>query len=136
MAYKVRYKAKRSLALGHTLGTEYEITLTPRSVDREYKISRSDIDSIAGFRYSTVTGEPKQSWRIETTPMTGTEVTLFREFLDSVTGGERFELDIGDGAEYRYVSLNEKRYREARRVRKGDGGGSDYFSFRFTCREK
>lgn len=138
MAYKIRYTAKRSLVIGHSVGTKYEIEFSPREVDRSYDVQRNDAESLDGFRWSTVSGGLKQKWTITTVPTTGlaTNVQSWRECLDSTIGGEVFEYDNGDGNGYRFVLLEDTGYKERRAIKRGDGGNNDYFEFRFTIREK
>ena len=111
------------------------MTITPAAIDRTSSATRIDVQSLRGDVFSTYRNI-KQSWSVQLTPVTGSTASQMREFLDSVLDGSTFELDLDDGDGFIEVYMIDKSYTERRTVRRGDGGGSDYFTFGFKCRER
>lgn len=139
----VRYTAQRSLIVASPsrLGQSYDFTLrlrtlTPgRFVDRKEQIAKSG-------QQETILWRGNKTWRATTAAvqMGTTEFNQMEEFLDSVEGGETFELDphgqTSDSPnQLRNVVITSKGYQEPRRVRRGGGGGSDFFTWSFAMRE-
>ena len=138
MTMQVRYYAKRSLipeSPTHVADTQYTTTIVLTRQDRNSGANRTDVESLRGDVFSTIFNR-KDEWRCQHKPVQGASANLLREFLDSVIGGEVFEIDFDDGQGWRNVYLKDKRYAERRAIRLGDGGGNDYMSFGWVCRAR
>lgn len=100
---QIDYTAKRSIQAGHSSGTGYTINIDLTQSDRMSSITGTQNKSINGSTV-TVVNDDVTEYQI-TTVAVGTSTTPdiddMREFMDSVKGGETFQLDIsGSSASY------------------------------------
>ena len=132
---KVRYYAKRSVYPSRTLGDQYTLEIYLNKYDRKRKPLRVTTISLTGERSDTYQ-RADTTYGCSTIPLTGYYHLVMREFLDSVEGGEIFEFaDSGSPENFVRVQITSKGYTERRRVLRGDGGESDYFSMQWQHRE-
>ena len=129
----VRYTASRSVIVASPtrVGQQFDMTLTLATLDPGRKVERKEQIALAGAQ-ETVLFRGERTWRVITIPIVRgtTAFNQMREFLDSVEGGEGFEFDPYGGVtdspnDLRNVRLTSKGYSEARRVKRGGGGGAD-----------
>lgn len=133
----VRYTATRSVIAGHTAGVAYELNLQLSDLERQRNPAREQAVSIGGRR-ETIYHRAEITWRARTIPLSLTEVAAMREFLDSVEAGEQFEFDpygSAGSATYTNAKISSRGYTESRTVRRGDGGGGDFFALGFQLIE-
>lgn len=89
----IKYFAKRSLASGHSAGTEYsiEIGFTQYESNRKRQINESK--SLSGRTFTTL-HRVDLSYQIQTVPTdNATTIEQLIEFMASVEGGETFQID-------------------------------------------
>ena len=97
----VSYTAKRSLAAGHSVDTVYSMDLKLSALDKDPKrIGRSFVPIGGGGEYQFDRVDIYYS--IASIPML--DLSLYTEFLDSVSHGETFDIDI-DGTVAAPVSI-------------------------------
>ncbi len=136
----IRYVASRTIRSDHSAGTQYEVDVLTRDLDRQVKPQAHASQAMDGTTEG-VLEKMHVYWHVTTAPLTGAWAQLLQEFLDSTVNSETWELDpygsAGDSPGDMRAVVREAPagYRERRRVRKGDGGGSDYFAFTFVARE-
>lgn len=135
----VRYNATRSLVTGHAQGSQQFIDLTLESLTRQRRSQKAEQVALSGKTYTTYR-YGSVLWACTTAPRTWAQTLQMREFLDSVEDGVEFVFSptsqYGDSpADLHQVVMDSDGYEERRSVRRGDGGGDDYFDFRFTLRE-
>jgi hypothetical protein len=139
----VRYTAERSLipASPTRQGQSLDFQLRLRGLTAGRDVIRKESVALSGDQ-ETIRFRGNKRWEAVTAHVLRgtTEFIQMREFLDSVEGGETFELDpygtVGDSpADLRDVKLTSKGYTETRTVQRGAGGGTDYFSWSFAMRE-
>lgn len=105
---EISYTAKRNLKSGHSAGTDYTIDISIHQEDGDTpKIIGERIKSLAGNEV-TVLHRIERYLDITTDYVradgTGTpDVADFREFFDSVAGGETFSYDNGEAILSRLV---------------------------------
>lgn len=131
---QIRYTAKRALDTTsspiHTSGTEYTFDVVLKELNYSRKVESNVATSLSGVTQTTYYRTDVMQ-QVETVPVTGSTLRSLREFLASVEAGERFEFDDGSGfAQFKIDGS----HTESRVVRRGDGGGNDYFTFRWTQR--
>jgi len=88
----VIYTATRSVTGSHVAGNNYALDFSAGKLNRKSKTTQKTHTARGGqseaLRYrQTIT------WDITTTRVTGPNIPLLREFLDSVDGGEAFTFD-------------------------------------------
>lgn len=135
----VRYTARRSLAPGHVAGGLYTMNLYVTQKDRGRRVQREQSTSLSGLTYTTYYNG-RQTYAIETRPMTLTETREMREFLDSAEDGQiiLFSPTAWAGASPEgFIScmLDNNTYQEVRSVQRGDDQTNDRFTFRFSLIE-
>ncbi len=139
----VRYTAIRSVIVASPTrqNQSFDMNLTLMRLDPSRKVTRREQLALGGAQ-ETVYFRGERVWRCDTWPIARgtTAFDQMREFLDSVEGGEGFSFDpygsVGDSPDaLRTVKLTSKGYAEPRKVRRGDGGGADFFTWSFTMRE-
>lgn len=91
MAY-VTYTAKNSLKSGVTAGTSVTYNFDCQDINRKTKVYRSDKASQSGKREYLKT-RTDVIYQITTLPVLEADFLNFRQFLDSVDGGESFTFD-------------------------------------------
>ena len=92
MSY-ITYTAKRELISGHSSGTDYTITIYPRTIDRSNKTIKSENVSLSGV---TETIRYRKDSYIDVTAIKIAEADLpqWREFFHSVDAGESFTIEL------------------------------------------
>jgi len=135
---QIRYTAQRSLnttdSPAHVVDTQYTMTVYLKSYDRTRKAVKTSVRSLSGIEQTTYQ-RGETTYKAQSIPVTGSDVINFREFLDSVEDGSKFEFDSGDGRGFVRVQIEGKGYTEKRAIQKGGGGSSDYFAFGWKHRE-
>lgn len=89
------YTAKRSIIGGHSSGVTYQINISVRTDDRSSAIKGAQNETLTGALYTVIHAEVIEH-TIETVACNSTTSTTnseMREFLDSVKGGESFDID-------------------------------------------
>ena len=139
----VRYTATRSVIVASPSrqNQQFDMNLELMRLDPSRKVERREQMALGGAQ-ETAYFRGERIWRSQTRAIARgtTKFSQMREFLDSVEGGEGFSFDpynqVGASPDaLRTVKLTSKGYPEARRVRRGDGGGGDFFTWVFTMRE-
>lgn len=138
MPQNVTYIATRSLTTGHVLGNPYALNLVLSAKDPQPIGQRKTQFSLSNRAFITF-DHHRRRWNCRTTPRTGIDADLLREFLDS-TVDQRFTFDplnwIGTSPhDSRPVILDQGRYTERRAVQLGVDQTFDYFRFGFALRE-
>lgn len=93
---QIDYTAKRSLKSGHTAETAYTIDVKLTQSDRSANIAGEQVVSLSGNTVTTV-HRYRELYQLTTNLISETttpDVSDMREFLDSVRGGETFQLDL------------------------------------------
>lgn len=98
----ISYTARRNLASGHVAGTDYDIEIDLAKRDRSSKVERTQHRSLSGVGETYLQRIDKivellSDWMDEyevTDEAQPTKLDCFREFLDSVAGGEEFYIDF------------------------------------------
>lgn len=88
----VRYTAKRTLATGHVVDTDYEIEF---GIRKSYRSRAPDLTvqkSLSGDRESLYYGAD-EIYDVETQLIAEADLEFWREFADSVEGGAEFQYD-------------------------------------------
>ncbi len=139
----VRYTVARSEipASPTRVGSSQDFNLRLISLTRSRQVTRNESIALGGDQETVLfRGEGRWQFTSAAIQRGTTEFLQWREFLDSGEGGEQFSFDpygsVGDSpADLRAVKLTSKGYTEQRVVRRGAGGGGDYFRFTATVRE-
>lgn len=92
MAY-VTYTAARSLIAGHSVGTSYTINFDPAVAEKSRKRQAEQQTSLGGTR-DTLLHRIEYRYECGTDAVHSSSVAELEEFLDSVSGGETFVLDM------------------------------------------
>ncbi len=128
----VTYTATRSVVASHTAGNNYALDFSAGKLDRKSKTARKTHTSRGG-QSETLRYRQTITWDITTTRISGANMPLLREFLDSVDGGEVFTFDpYGTAAAPDNpvnCKLDSNGYSETRH------GGTDSFRVSFRVRE-
>lgn len=92
----INYTAKRNVTGGRTIGNSYNLTLNFVRFDREPVSQKKTVHSLSGVQYDTFHRlDIKRN--IQTAPEDDSStLDQTREFLDSVAGGETFQIDSVD----------------------------------------
>lgn len=92
----INYTAKRNVDASRTVGNSYNLTLNLVRFDREPVPQKKTVHSLSGVQYDTFHRlDIKRN--IQTAPENDSDtLTQTREFLDSVAGGETFQIDSVD----------------------------------------
>ena len=113
----VSYTAKRSLRAGVTENDSIDYDFQVSAVDRSTKPKIGQSVSLSGWQ-ETVRDRTDELYRITTVPVLEADFDHFRQFLDSVDGGEQFTLDpygtIAVPVQAMTCVLSSKGYREKR----------------------
>lgn len=88
----VTYTAKRSLASGHTEGTEYSLDISLSALERRVDTVKDTATSLSG-RDETLLHRLDVRWSCTTTYIDSADMPELREFLASTAGGESFTFD-------------------------------------------
>jgi hypothetical protein len=133
MPHSIQYQITRSVAPGYTLGALNTFAPALREKDRGRKASRKRVMSLGAVPFTTYY-HGSTTWQLETTPMTETQAEVMRMFLDSVEDGQVFYWDpkyapAHTPNAYRAVILDGDTYQQDRKVKRGDGGEGDLFTF-------
>lgn len=129
----VTYIAKHSIAPGHTIDTEYTILVKAKELQKTFGIKRDDSESISGYRESVIQHRWRE-WNFKTIPLNATESAIFEEFLDSVLGGEVFDLDVSSNDTGNTPNLMQVQI-DSKSVQRVAASGNAYFSYSFNVRE-
>ena len=126
---QIDYTAKRSVQGGHTADLDYSIEVVVSQADRSQMTVGAQAVALSGNTVTTV--HRRQSKYTLKTDLISTATTPdiddMREFLDSVSSGETFQLDIsGASVDYILDSISNP-YTESR-------VGNSYFTYSFTVR--
>lgn len=89
---RVSYTAQRSLKAGVSAGTAVDFDFNVSDLDRYTKTARSDRASLGGLR-QVLRDRTDVGYRVQTLPVLEADFDDFRQFLDSVDGGEAFTFD-------------------------------------------
>lgn len=88
----VSYTAKRSLRAGVTLNDPIDYDFEVSAVDRSTKPIVGQKTSLSGWQ-ETVRDRTDELYKVVTIPVLESDFDHFRQFLDSVDGGEFFTFD-------------------------------------------
>ena len=139
MPHSIQYEIVRAVVPGYTAGTFHTFAPKLRDKDMSRKSHRKRSMSLGGQPYTTYY-YGATSWDCDTTAVGGTAAALIEMFLQSVEDGQIFKFDpynapgASPGA-YRNVIVDGDSYAPARRVRRGDGGAADLFTYTFKLLE-
>lgn len=129
----VTYVAQRNVSNGHVKGVQYSLDFTASRLQRSSIVNNRTLTSLDNstetLRYYT-----KVTWNITVNELEETDMPVWREFLDSVDGGESFDFDpYGTDAspdDVRACELESRNYSEIRI------GTTDYYNLSFRVRER
>lgn len=126
----VRYTVVRSelTASPTRIGTLQVLQVTLMRLDRTRRPQKRTNVALGGQQH-TVYYRGDVLWALHHVPVFGNAHLQLREFLDSVEGGETWELDPGDGTGYRDMWMDSKSYTEQRIVKTGGGPVGDSYGF-------
>lgn len=131
----VSYLAKRSLTGGANVDDTIVLDLLLADLEASREVDRTVHTSLSRQR-ETVYRAGEDVWDAVTKPMTGQDVLDVKMFLDSVESGQAFSFSAYQTSSdsplnYQSVFLISSGYSRPRRVKVGNGGGSDWFSYSF-----
>lgn len=90
----IKYTAKRRVDASRVAGVEYSFEAPLAAFNAHTKRNQSTATSLSG-KSTTLLHSLKRSYEVSTVPVNGTAlIAQIREFLDSVAGGEEFEIDV------------------------------------------
>jgi len=89
----VTYTAKRNISSGHTLSTQYTMDFTMSRADRRHNVYNRQSESLNGTR-ETLRYYGSEFYDITVNEIEHADLPLWREFIESVDGGETFTIDI------------------------------------------
>lgn len=126
----VSYTAKRSLRGGVSVDDPIDYDFEVSDVDRQTKPKIGQQISLSGWQ-ETIRDRTDELWRCVTIPVLAADFDHFRQFLDSVDGGEVFTFDpygtIAVPVDPMSCVLSSKGYKEKRVSQR-------YLSVSFTAR--
>ena len=90
----ITYVASRNIASGHAVGTTYAIDIDMSAIDRDPKTVRTRHQALSGIA-ETLFNRVDVSWNfvIAALDMDDVRLAYMREFIDSVSAGESFQID-------------------------------------------
>lgn len=89
---RVSYTALRSLRAGVSANDVIDYDFDVSAADRSTKVERKDQISLGG-KQETIKDRTEEHWTVTTLPVLEADFDHFRQFLDSVDGGEPFTFD-------------------------------------------
>ena len=105
---QIDYTAKRSVQAGHSIDTPYTINIDLYENDRTFKAHGVENKALNGNTVAVIhrVEETNNLTTVLVSAATSPTVLDMREFLDSVVGGEVFQLDIsGVSIDYKLHSM-------------------------------
>jgi len=128
---QIDYTARRSIKAGHSVDTPYTIVVDLSRLDRKYATVGNQAVALSGTTYTTV-HRREVLFDLQTTLIesSGTpDIADMLEFLDSVSSGESFSLDVS-GTTETYVLTSITRPYSTTRV-----GYDDIYRYSFSVRK-
>ena len=128
---QAEYIAKRSIQSGNTSGQLYALTIDLQKLDKQVRAKGRQNQSLSGAT-KTILHHVQTVYNLQTVITQDSDTVNnedIREFLDSVAGGEIFQLDL-EGSLEDYILDNFGSPYRARRI-----GYDEIYTYSFTVRK-
>ena len=136
----VTYTAQRKLASGHSATTVYsmDLSVTREGLTEKVETLRRTVEPISKKNAEIIRFGNRRTFDMTLAPLTGTQLDLVREFLESCEDAT-FTFDpygtvAAPGTTF-LARLTSDGYTLQREVMKGTGGSADYFKISFSLAE-